>query len=315
MVDIEELLEQRGISYDQYGGYFDETEQIFNELVDTISDTEAEFDYYSNKIKNDVRVENREVIQLIKGFHLLTMSQTESFLRTANEKGLINDANSPHVHTVFNMHTRAVRTYLEVITLIIHGLPDGAYARNRTLYEIVFNMRVFNQYGGRAVQSFNKHELKKGNKFDWILGIPEVKKQFPEYYGKNKKKFNLHDINKICSDDGYLMERWKKVYGISNKIIHITHEGTFSSLSTDGEYLANPDYSTKNILIVADHVVKLFSMINTLFYQIILDELNPTEEDIELLQYTYFNSLYSDRCCDVIELRLSQDLTKKNNMI
>lgn len=99
------------------------------------------------------------------------------------------------------------------------------------------------------------------------------KKQFPSYFGKNKKKIKLHEINNICSDDGYLMEEWKKVYGISSKIVHITHEGTFNSLSTGEEYLVIPDYSIKDTLVIIAHSLKLFSMINTLFTTSVFMEL------------------------------------------
>ncbi len=56
------------------------------------------------------------------------------------------------------LHIRACQTTLEILTLIDNGLPDGAYARWRTLYELTVVAFVINKYGDDLAERYFAHD-------------------------------------------------------------------------------------------------------------------------------------------------------------
>lgn len=56
------------------------------------------------------------------------------------------------------LHVRACQTVLEIITLLENGLPDGAYARWRTLYEITVVAFFINKYGDDTAVQYIEHD-------------------------------------------------------------------------------------------------------------------------------------------------------------
>lgn len=57
------------------------------------------------------------------------------------------------------LHTRACQTTLEILTLIENGLPDGAYARWRTLYEITVVAFFIDRFGDEAADRYMAHDF------------------------------------------------------------------------------------------------------------------------------------------------------------
>lgn len=57
------------------------------------------------------------------------------------------------------LHTRACQTAMEIITLLENGLPDGAYARWRTLYEISVVAFVIDRFGDDIAERYLAHEV------------------------------------------------------------------------------------------------------------------------------------------------------------
>lgn len=56
------------------------------------------------------------------------------------------------------LHMRACQTTLEIITLLENGLPDGAYARWRTLYEISVVAFFLDRFGDEAARRYIAHD-------------------------------------------------------------------------------------------------------------------------------------------------------------
>jgi hypothetical protein len=57
------------------------------------------------------------------------------------------------------LHIRACQTTLEVLTLLESGLPDGAYARWRTLYEISVVAFVIDRFGDEVAERYLAHDV------------------------------------------------------------------------------------------------------------------------------------------------------------
>lgn len=57
------------------------------------------------------------------------------------------------------LHMRACQTTLEILTLIENGLPDGAYARWRTLYEITVVAFFVSRFGDEAAERYMEHDV------------------------------------------------------------------------------------------------------------------------------------------------------------
>ena len=57
------------------------------------------------------------------------------------------------------LHVRTCKTVLEVITLLENGLPDGAYARWRTLHEISVVAFVIDQFGDEIAERYLMHDV------------------------------------------------------------------------------------------------------------------------------------------------------------
>ncbi|WP_413207590.1 DUF5677 domain-containing protein [Rhodospirillum sp. A1_3_36] len=62
-------------------------------------------------------------------------------------------------HAILILHMRACQTALEIVTLLESGLPDGAYARWRTLYEISIVAFVIDQFGDDIAERYLAHDV------------------------------------------------------------------------------------------------------------------------------------------------------------
>jgi Family of unknown function (DUF5677) len=60
---------------------------------------------------------------------------------------------------ILALHLRACQTTLEILTLLENGLPDGAYARWRTLYEISVVGFFIDRFGDDAAERYIAHDI------------------------------------------------------------------------------------------------------------------------------------------------------------
>jgi Family of unknown function (DUF5677) len=73
-------------------------------------------------------------------------------VRSKAKKGLIKR------EAIMILHMRACQTALEIVTLLENGLPDGAFARWRTLYEISVVTFVIDQFGDDIAERYFAHD-------------------------------------------------------------------------------------------------------------------------------------------------------------
>ena len=159
------------------------------------------------------------------------------------------------------LHTRACQTTLEILTLIENGLPDGAYARWRTLYEITVVAFFVSRFGDGAAKRYMAHDVVSArellvNEFrfageqydtkllegeakeiedDFIAAVQEFGKPFAGHYGwaadsLNKKTPRFQDLEEAV-DWGVLPPEYKW----SSFKVHAGSAGALRSLGTIGD--------------------------------------------------------------------------------
>jgi hypothetical protein len=77
----------------------------------------------------------------------------QKLARSKAKKGIIKR------NVLLLLHMRACLTTLEILTLLESGLPDGAYARWRTLYEISVVSFLVSRFGDEIAERYLAHEV------------------------------------------------------------------------------------------------------------------------------------------------------------
>ncbi|QIK69540.1 hypothetical protein G7062_04170 [Erysipelothrix sp. HDW6C] len=278
--------------YDEYLDYLDECidycDQRASEIIEHKEININVFDNVTNDVKEKLNGEFADTIGFLKVFHILTVDYMAEILKQYRIDCFSNQI-VPN-EDMFYLHTRALRTYLEVVILISNGLSDGAYARNRTNYEIISIMRVFNKYKDDASKAFRNTKI---NSNKWILDIEKISKDFSSRMTQWSRKNSLSnkDIALICSGDGFdYMKKWEEVYRTSNNILHVNYEGTYSSISSKGEIALNPGHSNGGIALVSDHAVQLIAIANSIFIDYMFCLGNKSQSLISLIhEFKYTN--------------------------
>lgn len=98
---------------------------------------------------------------------------------------------------------RAAQQYLEIVTLLEHGFPDGAFARWRSLYELYVVASFVAKYGDAVAGAFI-NAVGDDKHYDWarVADIP---------YFKKKKHITFADIEKN-SDCTPHLNNWHGLY-------------------------------------------------------------------------------------------------------
>lgn len=258
-------------------------------LISTLHIAEREFDDCSKNAQQFISATHEQSIKYLKAYYMLSVNNRDEFFDTVLKGKDINPKTELFITTLYATHSRAARTNLEVVTLLKNGLADGAYSRNRTLYEIALYLRVFNKYGFDAVLSFNQNAKNK-----WILEIPGAAKDFP----LGKRNINLEYIKKICDGDGFEMDEWKEMYKNSNDLIHVNQTGTFSTKSTNDEYFAHDGYSIHGIEETTCDSIRLLKICNDLFFESILKYIELTNiEIIDTQTLILLDNLFYEEYC------------------
>ncbi|WP_110752952.1 DUF5677 domain-containing protein [Phyllobacterium leguminum] len=78
---------------------------------------------------------------------------SQKLFRSKAKRGLVKR------EAIVLLHMRACQTTLEIVTLLENGLPDGAYARWRTLYEISVVAFVIDRFGDEIAERYLAHDL------------------------------------------------------------------------------------------------------------------------------------------------------------
>ena len=121
---------------------------------------------------------------------------------------------------ICQLHGRACQQYLEVLCLLKSGFADGAFARWRSMYELCIVAYFISKNDETVAKAFYDDSfLADAKEYNWA-------KIAPRFSGK-KGKVTFRDILNQCKD---VTEKWEKQYGLSNKIVHATAQGTFARL-------------------------------------------------------------------------------------
>ncbi|MCK0070857.1 DUF5677 domain-containing protein [Kordiimonas laminariae] len=90
------------------------------------------------------------------------------------------------------LHIRACRTVMEILTLLENGLPDGAFARWRTLYEISIVAFVIDRFGNEVAERYMAHE---------VVSLREEVKNEYRYNGQEYELESLPEDLKEIEED------------------------------------------------------------------------------------------------------------------
>ena len=121
------------------------------------------------------------------------------------------------------LHRRASQQYLEILTLIKNGFPDGAFARWRSMYELSVISSFIHKYGEAVAAKFVEASDSQ-DRYDWAMECGE--------FSERKKHVTFGDILKLCDME---TDVWRENYTVANQTVHASPQGTFGRLgSKDG---------------------------------------------------------------------------------
>jgi hypothetical protein len=162
------------------------------------------------------------------------------------------------------LQRRAAQQYLEILTLIKHGFPDGAFARWRSMYELSVIGAFILKYGEAVAEKFIEASGTQ-DRYDWAMACGE----FPE----TKRHVTFGDILKLCDIDN---DAWKEGYTAANQTVHASPQGTFGRLgSQDGSDTISPR-SDYGIAAPAIESASTLALLTSMLCSIYQDE-NTTE--------------------------------------
>lgn len=221
-------------------------------------------DYRQEKCQEDA--ENRKHIDEIWGeafslyaFYVDTVSSfRDSLLQYLDEYCKIEDrADGLKVFTALTyINGRALQVANEILVLLRNGYADGAYARFRTLYELSIVAHFINHHGDAIAQAYMEYS---GDWYDW------AKEAIPNSNGKSHIHFDK--LKKHCGID---VTSWSNEYGISNKLIHASPQGTFSRISLTSPMKVIPIGAVDTgIALPATNSLQTLFQINSLYFRCI----------------------------------------------
>lgn len=122
---------------------------------------------------------------------------------------------------MLHLHGRAMQIYKEIITLMKNGFADGAYARWRSLYELVL-VACFIIGQGEQVASEYIKAMDDENQYEWARASG--------LFG-NKKNIRFGDL---CKHLDFNVAGWNNQYSLASAIIHPSSDGTFKRIGNYG---------------------------------------------------------------------------------
>lgn len=199
-----------------------------------------------------------EAFNLYELYYILSLKFAARYCQRCNH--VSKDEEKEHVYefiVIKELHGRACQIYAEILCLIKNGYADGAYARWRTLYEIMIIISFIKSQGKEAAKAFYDNSFIDTQHCNWAKGLKCFK-------GKNNISFKM--IETKCNFN----EKWMQEYKNACKTVHASPEGTFGRISNKKEGLniipvGRCDYG---INIPATHSCITLSIINAEFMTI-----------------------------------------------
>ena len=170
-------------------------------------------------------VHNEQIWQ--KGFvasemmYLIVLDAAESYKEIFNE---LPDDKKQEVQfrytAICQLHGRACQQYLEILCLLKAGFADGAFARWRSMYELCVVAQFIKDNEEIVAKAYWGDSLQKNTKeYRWARKAPR--------FAQCEEAISFRDLLDACDP---IIAKWKKQYGLSNKIIHASPQGTFARL-------------------------------------------------------------------------------------
>lgn len=205
-----------------------------------------------------------------ESMYIMTLEAAEVYVQEVNQ--LSQERLKAHSYTftaMLHIHGRAMQQFLEIVTLMKNGFADGAYARWRSMYELVVISSFIIKNGEEVAKAFIESS-NTDDRYDWA-GVSGL---FPN----NKRHITFNDIQKKCGIDS---EIWRGQYTLANKTVHASSQGTFARLSNLGEpNVISVGRSDYGITTPAEHSAISLAHITTMFFAIY-----STENSILSMKY------------------------------
>ncbi len=194
-------------------------------------------------------------------FYVIIFRITSTFLKYADSVSENTKKEKANTLTALSqIQNRAAQQYLEILTLIKNGFPDGAFARWRSMYELSVIGSFIMKYGEDVAEQFIEASVSQ-DRYDWAM----ASNAFPE----NKRHVTFGDILKLCDID---FEAWKDDYTAANQTVHASPQGTFGRLGTPDGESSTSQRSTYGIAAPAIQSANTLALISTMLFSILPDE-------------------------------------------
>ena len=170
-------------------------------------------------------VHNEQIWQ--KGFvasemmYLIVLDAAESYKEIFNE---FPDDKKQEIQfrytAICQLHGRACQQYLEILCLLKAGFADGAFARWRSMYELCVVAQFIKDNEEIVAKAYWGESFRNNTKeYRWARKAPR--------FAQCEEAISFRDLLDACDP---IIAKWKKQYGLSNKIIHASPQGTFARL-------------------------------------------------------------------------------------
>jgi len=157
------------------------------------------------------------------------------------------------------IHARACQIYLEIFHLNRFGFADGAFARWRSMYELMIIGDFIRQQGERVAEKFIE-AADTNDRYDWA-------KTADCFMNTKKKHITFGDIQNQCE---FATEKWKKQYDLANKVMHASAQGTLYRLGNKHSpniiLIGHSDYGMS---MAAEHSAISLAIITCMFLELI----------------------------------------------
>lgn len=157
-----------------------------------------------------------------------------------------------------HLHGRACQIFLEILSLMKNGFPDGAYSRFRSLYEISVIANFICENGENVAKAFYNSHDKKNNNYKWA----KAAKCF-----STEKRITF---NKIQKQQLEFTNNWKKQYYLGCEIVHASSRSTFARIGNwDGMDSCEPvGQSDHGMSLPGEHSAIIMAAVTNTFLSI-----------------------------------------------
>lgn len=171
------------------------------------------------------------------------------------------------------LNGRAIQIANGILVSLRNGYPDDAYARSRTLYELMITISFISSHGEIVAESYIEY---KGEWYHWADSVI------------TKKRITFTDLERCCVLEKEFVDKWKFAQKNMHKVIHASPQGTFSRIGGYMKKSVPIGPTDASIYIVAIETIRLMNAIFICYLSCVV----KTEDlKVELLIKSYFTTL------------------------